>query len=145
MLDRFNRFNKQRKDKEHRSRLEDQVEDSLRARGYNPEYETEKFSYVLHRKYTPDFKVGDVHVEVKGWWPPAERSKFLAVVLANPDLRIFVALQRPQLTLSKKSKTTYAMWCQNMALRGAQFRSRLTFSINGWLDKDPLSMSQSRL
>lgn len=112
MLDRFNRFNKQRKDKEHRSRLEDQVEDSLRARGYNPEYETEKFSYVLHRKYTPDFKVGDVHVEVKGWWPPAERSKFLAVVLANPDLRIFVALQRPQLTLNKKSKTTYAMWCQ---------------------------------
>lgn len=106
----FNRANKQRKDKEHRSGLEDKVEDALREQGFNPEYEKESFPYVLHRKYKPDFKIGDVHIEVKGWWPSSERTKFLAVVINNPDLKIFVAIQRPHQTLNKKSKTTYAQW-----------------------------------
>jgi hypothetical protein len=110
MLERFNRWNKQRKNKEHRSGLEDKVEDALREQGFFPEYEKESFPYILHRKYKPDFKVGDVHVEVKGWWQSSDRQKFLSVVINNPDLKIFVALQRPHQTLSKKSKTTYAQW-----------------------------------
>lgn len=111
MLDRYNRRVRNKSDKERRSKLEDEVEQALINQGYSPEYESERFSYVLHRKYRPDFKVGNVYVEVKGWWPPAERSKFLAVILNNPGLPIFVALQRPTLTLSKQSKTTYAQWC----------------------------------
>ena len=106
----FNRANKQRKDKEQRSGLEDKVEDALREQGFNPEYEKESFPYVLHRKYRPDFKIGDVHIEVKGWWPSDQRQKFLSVVINNPDLKIFVAIQRPHQTLNKKSKTTYAQW-----------------------------------
>lgn len=111
MLDRYNRRLRQRKDREHRSNLETQVEEALIAQGLTPLYETEKFPYVLHRKYTPDFKVGNVYIEVKGWWPSAERTKFLAVIVNNPGLPIFVALQRPYMTLSKTSKTTYAQWC----------------------------------
>lgn len=115
MLDRYNRRLRIRKDKEHRSQLETEVEQGLINQGLTPLYETEKFPYVLHRKYTPDFKVetrwGSIFVEVKGWWPPAERTKFLAVITANPGLPIFVALQRPHMTLTKQSKTTYAMWC----------------------------------
>jgi hypothetical protein len=111
MLDRYNRRIRSRKDREHRSNLETQVEEALLAQGYAPQYEPEKFGYVLHRQYRPDFKVGDVYVEVKGWWPPAERTKFLAVIMNNPGLPIFVALQRPFMTLSKQSKTTYAQWC----------------------------------
>ena len=110
MLEKFNRWNRQRKDKEHRSGLEDQVEDALRKQGFNPEYEKESFPYILHRKYKPDFKIGDVHVEVKGWWQSSDRQKFLSVVINNPDLKIFVALQRPHQTLNKKSKTSYAQW-----------------------------------
>ena len=111
MLDRYNRRLRTKKDREHRSKLETQVEEALITQGYTPQYETEKFPYVLHKKYTPDFKVGNVYVEVKGWWPPAERTKFLAVIVNNPGLPIFVALQRPHLTLTKQSKTTYAQWC----------------------------------
>jgi hypothetical protein len=111
MLDRYNRRIRSQKDREHRSNLETQVEQALREQGLSPEYETEKFGYVLHRKYTPDFRVGNIYVEVKGWWPSPERTKFLAVIMNNPGLPIFVALQRPQLTLSKQSKTTYAQWC----------------------------------
>ena len=110
MLEKFNRWNRQRKNKEHRSGLEDKVEDALREQGFSPEYEKESFPYILHRKYKPDFKVGDVHIEVKGWWPSDQRQKFLSVVINNPDLRIFVALQRPHQTLNKKSKTSYAQW-----------------------------------
>lgn len=111
MLDRYNRRLRSRKDREHRSQLETDVEQALINQGYSPQYETERFSYVLHKKYTPDFKVGSVYIEVKGWWPPSERSKFLAVILSNPGLPIFVALQRPNLTLNKRSRTTYAEWC----------------------------------
>ena len=110
MLEKFNRWNRQRKNKEHRSGLEDQVEDALLAQGFSPEYEKESFPYTLHRKYKPDFKIGDVHIEVKGWWPSDQRQKFLSVVINNPDLKIFVALQRPHQTLNKKSKTSYAQW-----------------------------------
>ena len=35
MLEKFNRWNKQRKNKEHRSGLEDKVEDALREQGFN--------------------------------------------------------------------------------------------------------------
>lgn len=111
MLDRYNRRLRSRRDREHRSQLETEVEQSLERQGLSPQYEVEKFPYVLHRKYTPDFKVGSVYVEVKGWWPSAERTKFLAVIVNNPGLPIFVALQRPHQTLSKQSKTTYAEWC----------------------------------
>ena len=116
MLDRFNLRNRQRKDKEHRSRLEDQVEQALINQGLSPQYEPDKFEYVLHRKYKPDFRVGDVYIEVKGWWPPPERTKFLAVILNNPNLKIFVALQRPNLTLNKKSSTTYGEWCNKYGI-----------------------------
>lgn len=111
MLDRYNRHRQSHADRERRSRLEEQVEQALESMGYSPSYEVERFNYVLHRKYTPDFKVGQVFIEVKGWWPPAERSKFLSVIVCNPGLPIFVALQRPYMTLSKKSKTTLAEWC----------------------------------
>ena len=121
MLDRFNRYNRRRRDKEHRSNLETQVEEALKAQGLSPQYETDKFGYVLHRKYTPDFSLVDrngekFYIEVKGWWQASDRTKFLAVILANPTLPIFVALQRPLMTLNKKSKTTYATWCSRYGI-----------------------------
>lgn len=95
-----------------RCRLESEVANALAELGHSATYESDKFVYYLKKRYKPDFKIGDVYIEVKGWWPAAERSKFLAVVVNNPDLRIFVALQNPNIKLSKKSKTTYAQWCE---------------------------------
>ena len=97
------------KDKEHRSKLEDQVEQALIEQGLSPEYEKDKFSYVLHRKYKPDFRVGDVYIEVKGWWPSAERTKFLAVVVNNPDLKIFVAMSSPFQKISRPARPRLAV------------------------------------
>ena len=101
MLDRYNRARLKRRDGERRSKLEDQVAENLETHGYSATYEQDKFKYVISRTYRPDFKVGDFYIEVKGWWQQADRSKFLAVVLSNPDLPIFVALQRPLQRISK--------------------------------------------
>ena len=138
MLDRFNRANRRRRDKEHRSNLETQVEEALKSQGLSPQYETDKFGYVLHRKYTPDFSLVDrngqkFYIEVKGWWEPSSRSKFLAVILNNPTLPIFVALQRPLQTLSKKSKTTYAAWCNRYGIAWCPTPIPEEF-MNQWLD-----------
>ncbi|MGB0352030.1 MAG: hypothetical protein ACPGDC_08860 [Synechococcus sp.] len=112
MFEGFNRQRRRRKPGEFRSKLEQQVSAQLQQLGLPHQYETEKFRYTLTRRYTPDFKVGDVYIEVKGWWPPEERTKFLAVVFSNPELRIFVALQRPLQAINKQSSTSYAAWCQ---------------------------------
>ena len=143
MLDRFNRFNATRKQKDHRSKLEDEVEQALLDRGLSPQYEPDKFEYTLHRKYCPDFKIGDVYIEVKGWWPSSERMKFLSVIRNNPELRIFVALQRPNQRLSKHRRQPWLSGARSKASTGARYRFRLTSSTNGSTGNKPPSMSQA--
>ena len=133
MRNRFERFNQARRDKDHRSALEDQVEKALLQQGLDPKYEPDKFDYTLHRRYCPDFKIGDVYIEVKGWWPSSERMKFLSVIRNNPELRIFVALQRPNQRLSKQSKTTLAQWCQKQGINWSPIPIPPDF-IDQWLN-----------
>ena len=133
MLSRFQRFNQSRKDKDHRSKLEDQVEQALLGQGLSPRYEPEKFNYTLHRRYTPDFRIEDVYIEVKGWFPSSERTKFLSVIRNNPELKIFVALQKPEQRISKTSKTTLAGWCQKHGIPWSPIPIPPDF-INQWLN-----------
>ena len=62
-----------------RSRLEEQVAELLTNLKVEYGYEPDKFNYVIEAKYTPDFKVGDVYLETKGFFKPADRRKMLAV------------------------------------------------------------------
>lgn len=120
MLDHFNRHRPRRRPGGCRSKLEEKVGHDFDQLQLKHSYEPDKFEYQLTRRYTPDFKVECEHpfyVEVKGWWQAEDRNKFLAVVLSNPDLPIFVALQRPFQTISKTSKTTYAAWCARWGIR----------------------------
>ena len=120
MLDHFNRHRPRRRPGGCRSKLEEKVGHDFDQLQLQHSYEPDKFEYQLTRRYTPDFKVECEHpfyVEVKGWWQAEDRNKFLAVVLSNPDLPIFVALQRPFQTISKTSKTTYAAWCARWGIR----------------------------
>jgi hypothetical protein len=105
------RFKSRRKG-QFRSGLEQAVAENLTDRGIPFAYEVGKLNYVVHRVYTPDFTIGDLHFEVKGWWPADERAKLLSVIRCNPTLKIIVALENPHLTITRKSKTTYAAWCK---------------------------------
>ena len=95
-----------------RSNLETQVADLLTQLNIPYEYESEKLDYVLEARYIPDFKVGDIYLECKGYFKATDRRKMLAVKRCNPDLDIRLVFQAPYNKISKRSKTTYAMWAE---------------------------------
>ena len=96
-----------------RSKLEEQVSDLLLELGVDQEYESSKITYTLEKTYTPDFFLPNKHLylEVKGYWSPEDRRKQLEVRKQNPDLDIRMVFQSPFNKISKRSKTTYAKFC----------------------------------
>ena len=115
-----------------RSRLEEQVAELLTNLNIEYGYEPDKFNYVIEAKYTPDFKVGDVYLETKGFFKPADRRKLLAVKKCNPELDVRLVFQAPYNKISKSSKTTYAMWAER---HGFQWCSYTTIPLS-WLHED---------
>jgi hypothetical protein len=96
-----------------RSKLEEDVASLLEGLGISYEYENEKLGYTIDHTYTPDFCLPNyIYLEAKGYWDPTDRRKILAVKKANPEADIRMVFQAPYNTISKKSKTTYAKWCE---------------------------------
>tara|TARA_R100001082_G_scaffold77277_1_gene45107 strand:+ start:253 stop:603 length:351 start_codon:yes stop_codon:yes gene_type:complete len=96
-----------------RSRLEEQVSDLLCELGIDYEYEPTQVAYQIQHLYTPDFLLPNgVYLETKGYWDAADRRKMKAVKEQNPYLDIRMVFQSPYNKISKKSKTTYAKWCE---------------------------------
>ena len=107
----FNKL-KEKKEPKFRSNLEKNIADLLTGLGVSYEYESEKLSYTIEHNYTPDFVLPNyTYLEAKGYWAPEDRRKILAVKKSNPDVDIRMVFQSPYNTISKKSKTTYAKWC----------------------------------
>ncbi len=103
---------KNKKEPKFRSKLEERVATLLEQLGISYEYETEKLSYTIEHNYTPDFVLPNyVYLETKGYWDAADRRKVLAVKRDNPGVDLRMVFQSPYNTISKKSKTTYAKWC----------------------------------
>ena len=95
-----------------RSQLEEKVSDLLCELGIDYEYEPTKVPYEIQHHYSPDFLLPNgVYLETKGYWDSADRRKMKAVKEQNPDLDIRMVFQAPFNTISKKSKTTYAKFC----------------------------------
>lgn len=95
-----------------RSGFEEKVARQLSSLGVAFSYETQKLPYVLEKQYTPDFILPNgIFIEAKGYWEPSDRTKHLAVRVSNPEADIRFCFQNSNLTLNKKSKTTYADWC----------------------------------
>ena len=108
----FNKL-KNKKEPKFRSNLEKNIADLLTGLGVSYEYESEKLSYTIEHNYTPDFVLPNyIYLEAKGYWDPEDRRKILAVKKCNPDIDIRMVFQSPYNTISKKSKTTYAQWCE---------------------------------
>jgi len=104
---------KESKNIKFRSKLEEKVADLLEGLGISYEYESEKLSYTIEHNYTPDFVLPNyTYLETKGYWDAADRRKILAVKKANPQIDLRMIFQSPYNTISKKSKTTYAKWCE---------------------------------
>ena len=96
-----------------RSKLEESVASLLEGLGVSYEYESTKVPYTIQHNYHPDFVLSNhVYLETKGYWDPEDRRKVLAVKRDNPDIDLRMVFQSPYNTISKKSKTTYAKWCE---------------------------------
>ena len=106
-----------------RSGLEKSLAAYLDERNISYEYEEHKVKYTVPERqatYTPDFYVTTrtgklIIIETKGRFVTADRQKMLLVKEQHPDLDIRFVFSNPKTRISKKSKTTYAAWCENMA------------------------------
>ena len=87
----------------YRSGLEEQIAQQLELKNINFEYETTTLKYTkpekVHR-YTPDFIL------------TVDKQKSLLVKNQYPKLDLRFVFSNSKTRISKKSKTTYAMWCE---------------------------------
>lgn len=105
----------QRKDG-YRSQFEADVAQDMEVKGHSYEFETTKVPYIKpaqgHR-YLIDFVLPNgITIEAKGEFTPADRKKHLLIKEQWPDLDLRFVFGNPGRKLSKKSKTTYAAWCE---------------------------------
>jgi hypothetical protein len=96
----------------YRSKFEERLAGGLAKRGIAFSYETSRFDYTVLRRYTPDFVFDNgVIIEAKGYFTSEDRTKHLRVRECNPELDIRFCFQNASNKLNKKSKTSYADWC----------------------------------
>ena len=108
-----------------RSGLEAQVAAELAAHYGSPvAYETITILYEKPAKksrYTPDFPLPNgIIVETKGRFVTADRQKHLAIKAQHPHLDVRFVFSNPNARISKKSQTTYAMWCEKNKFKYAK-------------------------
>ncbi|CAB4124473.1 endonuclease I [uncultured Caudovirales phage] len=100
----------------YRSGLEQKVAQNLLEKGVSFHYEDQVIHYVKPEKiarYTPDFVLENgIVIETKGRFLTADRQKHLLVKAQHPDIDIRFVFSRSKERISKKSKTSYAAWCE---------------------------------
>ena len=106
-----------------KSGLEENISQQIEGKGIKVEYETEQVSYIIpasEHTYHPDFKLPNgIRVETKGRFVLADRKKHLLVKEQNPELDIRFVFSNSKNKINKKSKTTYADWCEKNGFRYA--------------------------
>ena len=113
-----------KKTSKYRSGLEEKVANLLDGLGVTYEYESTRVPYTIQHHYCPDFILPNhVLLETKGYWDAADRRKIKAVKKDNPDLDLRMVFQAPFNKISKKSKTTYAMWCEKHDIPWTSFHN----------------------
>lgn len=110
-----------------KSKLEEKVWAVLKKAYPAVKYEPTKYKYVQpeqERTYTPDFKTGrrNLYIEAKGKLDLETRKKMVWFKQCNPNITIIFLFQNPDNKLTKRSKTTYAMWAEAQGFLWLDFR-----------------------
>lgn len=117
-----------------RSGLEETFAAQLQAAGVSYEYESFRIPFVepaKKRNYTPDFRLpGGIVIETKGRFEAADRLKHKLVKAQHPELDIRFVFSNSKAKLSKRSPTTYAMWCDKEGFLYADKKAP-----QAWLDE----------
>ena len=110
-----------------KSKLEEQVWKILKSNFPSVKYEPDKFKYIQpekERTYIPDFKTGkrNIYLEAKGKLDLDTRQKMVWFRDSNPTIRIIFLFMNPDNKITKRSKTTYAMWATDNGFEWLDFR-----------------------
>lgn len=103
----------------YRSKFEGAIASNLEARGVSFDYESVRLSYVVTRDYKPDFLVGTIFVEAKGYFRSADQRKMRSVRDQHPDLDIRFVFQNASSRV-QGSKMTCADWCAKYGFTWAE-------------------------
>jgi len=116
MTFRGNYTSKKARAKGYRSGFEIKIADQLNSLNIKYGYESLKITYIKPVKqsyYKPDFVLANkIIIEAKGLFSSKDRQKHLLVKEQHPELDIRFVFSNSKIKLNKKSKTTYAMWCE---------------------------------
>lgn len=95
-----------------KSQFERDIFTNIERNGLTAEYETLKIPYKTVHNYIPDVILPNgIIVELKGYFDTRAQVKMKAVKRDNPHLDIRFVFMNSNNKLNKRSKTTYAMWC----------------------------------
>ena len=97
---------------------------ALEAEGVEVDYEGVQIRYEkpsqMHR-YTIDFLLPNgIVIETKGRFTVEDRKKHLLIKEQYPELDLRFVFSNPKGKINKKSKTTYADWCEKHGFRYAK-------------------------
>ena len=130
-----------------KSKLEEEFSNFLFSKKINFGYETFTISYLKPSKasrYTPDFKCLSVLFETKGHFVTADRKKHLLIKQQYPKIDIRFVFSNSKNRIGKKSKTTYAKWCE---LKGFPYHCIATtkqFLPNNWITEILKNQNEKR-
>lgn len=98
-----------------RGGLERAIGDRLDGLSISYQYEPGDIVYLVparNAKYKPDFVLPNgIVIEAKGRFVTSDRQKFARLKEQYPRLDIRFIFSNPNNRISKKSRTTYGMWC----------------------------------
>tara|TARA_B100000902_G_C26929012_1_gene725431 strand:- start:189 stop:539 length:351 start_codon:yes stop_codon:yes gene_type:complete len=107
-----------------RSELEEKVSDLLCELKIDYEYEPTRVPYQIQHNYSPDFLLPNgIYLECKGYWDSTDRRKIKNVVEQHPEIDLRMVFQAPYNKISKKSKTTYAKYCEKLGIKWCAFHT----------------------
>jgi hypothetical protein len=106
-----------------RSGLEKEVYKQIEVKGFTPEYEKFKISYIVpssNHTYLPDFRLPNgIIIETKGRFVLEDRKKHLLIREQYPNLDIRFVFTNSKAKINKGSKTTYSDWCDKNGFKYA--------------------------
>jgi hypothetical protein len=110
-----------------KSKLEEKVWAVLKKEFPTVKYEPQRFKFIqpeVERTYIPDFKTGrsNIFIEAKGKLDLETRKKMVWFRDSNPTIRIIFLFMNPDNKITKRSKTTYAMWATDNGFEWLDFR-----------------------
>lgn len=111
-------------------------------------YEEGFLTYIVpetKRKYLPDWKISDgIYIESKGKLTADDRKKLLYVKEQHPEIKLYLLFQNAQNKITKRSKTTYADWCDKNGIEWSDWKITKTIPESWFNNANKIHKRNSR-